>query len=67
MWIRELIKWWWNSNAAYLRENDPWVFPLIALFLPTSLLLRASIPFIKIIIFLIRFLHIRNKKRKIEK
>ena len=37
----DLIRWWWENNVDYLRVNDPWVIPLIAVSFPLSLVLRA--------------------------
>lgn len=37
----DLIRWWWENNVDYLRVNDPWVIPLIAISVPLSLVLRA--------------------------
>lgn len=48
MSILEIFKWWWENNIEWIRLNDPWVIPVVAISLPLSFLLRAIAAIIRV-------------------
>ncbi|WP_271833857.1 hypothetical protein [Commensalibacter communis] len=44
----EILRWWWESNAEWIKIHDPWVIPVIAVCIPLSLVIRAICAVIKV-------------------
>ncbi|WP_282023402.1 hypothetical protein [Commensalibacter papalotli (ex Botero et al. 2024)] len=44
----EILRWWWESNAEWIKIHDPWVIPVVAVCIPLSFVIRAIGAVIKI-------------------
>ncbi|WP_200867606.1 hypothetical protein [Commensalibacter papalotli (ex Servin-Garciduenas et al. 2014)] len=44
----EVLRWWWENNAEWIKIHDPWVIPVVAISIPLSFVIRAICAVIKI-------------------